>query len=127
MTADALREPPPMTKPALPLRSLKVEDLSPADAAAEHAALAEEIKGHDAAYYREDAPVISDADYDALRRRYADIEEYTVATSEYTVWETIAPAAAACAYLTKPGVAVRNPNREPAKDIRDLPGYWMLP
>lgn len=60
-------------------------------------------------------------------RRYADIEEYTVATSEYTVWETIAPAAAACAYLTKPGVAVRNPNREPAKDIRDLPGYWMLP
>ena len=30
-------------------------------------------------------------------RRYADVEEYTVATSEYTVWETIAPAAAASA------------------------------
>lgn len=63
-----------MTKPALPLRSLNVEDLSPSDAAAEHAALAEEIKGHDAAYYREDAPVVSDAEYDALRRRYEAIE-----------------------------------------------------
>ncbi|UDQ90650.1 NAD-dependent DNA ligase LigA [Xanthobacter autotrophicus] len=63
-----------MTKPALPLRSLTVEDLSPSDAAAEHAALADEIKGHDAAYYREDAPVVSDAEYDALRRRYEAIE-----------------------------------------------------
>ncbi|MGZ8362430.1 MAG: DNA ligase LigA-related protein, partial [Caulobacteraceae bacterium] len=36
--------------------------------------LADEIARHDIAYYREDAPVISDADYDALKRRNAAIE-----------------------------------------------------
>ncbi|MDI4657446.1 NAD-dependent DNA ligase LigA [Xanthobacter autotrophicus] len=67
-----------MTAPASPaatFRAIPVEDLSPAEAASEHKALAEEITGHDAAYYREDAPVVSDADYDALRRRYEAIEE----------------------------------------------------
>ncbi|MGR7994755.1 NAD-dependent DNA ligase LigA [Xanthobacter sp. ZOL 2024] len=65
-----------MTTPApLALRALPVEDLSADQAAQEHQALAAEIAGHDAAYYREDAPVISDADYDALRRRYEAIEQ----------------------------------------------------
>ncbi len=65
-----------MTKPAPPaLRAFPVEDLSADQAALEHQALAAEIAGHDAAYYREDAPVISDADYDALRRRYEAIEQ----------------------------------------------------
>ncbi|WP_238123469.1 MULTISPECIES: NAD-dependent DNA ligase LigA [unclassified Xanthobacter] len=65
-----------MTTPApLALRALPVEDLSADQAAREHQALAAEIAGHDAAYYREDAPVISDADYDALRRRYEAIEQ----------------------------------------------------
>ncbi|MFG1394692.1 NAD-dependent DNA ligase LigA [Xanthobacter agilis] len=63
-----------MTQPTLSLRILAVEDLSPDQAAREHTALAVEIAGHDAAYYREDAPLISDADYDALRRRYEAIE-----------------------------------------------------
>ncbi len=57
------------------LRALDVEDLSAEQAAREHRALAIEISGHDAAYYREDAPVVSDADYDALRRRYEEIEQ----------------------------------------------------
>ncbi|MFG1401123.1 NAD-dependent DNA ligase LigA [Xanthobacter sediminis] len=57
------------------LRALDVEDLSAEQAAREHKALAIEISGHDAAYYREDAPVVSDADYDALRRRYEEIEQ----------------------------------------------------
>ncbi len=39
------------------------------EAAAELEWLAEEIARHDEAYYREDAPVISDAEYDALRQR----------------------------------------------------------
>lgn len=50
------------------------EDLGPLDAQAEHARLAEEIRGHDRRYYQDDAPSVSDADYDALRRRLEAIE-----------------------------------------------------
>ena len=51
-----------------------VEDLSEKQAKAEHARLAAEIAEHDKRYYQDDAPSISDADYDALRKRYAAIE-----------------------------------------------------
>ncbi len=34
-----------------------------------------EIEGHNAAYYQKDAPKISDAEYDALRRRLEEIEQ----------------------------------------------------
>ena len=44
------------------------------DVAAEHARLGEEIARHDVAYHQLDAPVISDAEYDALRRRYEALE-----------------------------------------------------
>ena len=47
---------------------------SPLEARAEHARLGAEIAEHDRRYYQEDAPTISDADYDALRRRYAALE-----------------------------------------------------
>jgi DNA ligase (NAD+) len=40
----------------------------------EHARLGGEIAAHDRAYYQDDAPKISDADYDALRRRYEALE-----------------------------------------------------
>ena len=50
----------------------KAEDI--AAARAEHARLADEIAGHDKRYYVEDEPTISDADYDALRRRYEALE-----------------------------------------------------
>jgi DNA ligase (NAD+) len=43
-------------------------------AKAEHAKLGAEIATHDALYHGQDAPVISDADYDALRRRYDALE-----------------------------------------------------
>src|SRR5690606_25638799 len=46
-----------------------VEDLSPEEAAAELAALSKEIAEHDRRYHAEDAPTISDAEYDALRLR----------------------------------------------------------
>ena len=51
-----------------------VENLTIDEAAAELARLASEIAEHDQRYYREDAPVISDAEYDALRRRNAAVE-----------------------------------------------------
>src|SRR5580700_8971477 len=50
------------------------ETLTEAQAKAEHARLAAEIAGHDRRYYQDDAPSVSDADYDALRRRYGAIE-----------------------------------------------------
>jgi DNA ligase (NAD+) len=51
-----------------------VEKLSPFEAEAELARLAEEIARHDALYYQNDAPAITDAEYDALRRRNEAIE-----------------------------------------------------
>lgn len=52
-----------------------VDSLSEAEAATELARLADEIAGHDLRYHAEDAPTISDADYDALRRRNLAIEQ----------------------------------------------------
>ncbi|MBS0331554.1 MAG: NAD-dependent DNA ligase LigA [Proteobacteria bacterium] len=54
--------------------SIPVADLSPDQAIAELARLAEEIAGHDIRYHQEDAPTISDADYDALKQRNLAIE-----------------------------------------------------
>jgi DNA ligase (NAD+) len=57
-----------MKKPA------PIESLEPAQARREHARLQKEIATHDRRYYTEDAPTISDADYDALRQRYEALE-----------------------------------------------------
>jgi DNA ligase (NAD+) len=48
--------------------------LTQEEAAAELEWLAEEIARHDEAYYREDSPEISDAEYDALRQRNEQLE-----------------------------------------------------
>jgi DNA ligase (NAD+) len=44
-------------------------------ARAEHARLGAEIAEHDRRYHGEDAPTISDAEYDELRRRYTALEQ----------------------------------------------------
>jgi len=52
-----------------------VSDLTEKQAKAEHARLQAEISEHDRRYYVNDAPTISDAEYDALRKRYIALEE----------------------------------------------------
>jgi DNA ligase (NAD+) len=51
-----------------------LDALTEAEAAAELANLAAEIARHDRAYHTEDAPLVTDAEYDALRRRNAALE-----------------------------------------------------
>jgi DNA ligase (NAD+) len=51
-----------------------VDELTEKHAKAEHARLAAEIAGHDRRYYQDDAPTVSDAEYDKLRKRYGAIE-----------------------------------------------------
>src|SRR5262245_25280685 len=54
--------------------TIEVEALTPVQGKAEHARLEAELRKHDEAYYQRDAPTVSDAEYDALRQRYAAIE-----------------------------------------------------
>ena len=53
---------------------IEVDDLTGKQAKAEYARLQAEIAAHDRRYYQDDAPAVSDAEYDALRRRYNEIE-----------------------------------------------------
>jgi len=50
-------------------------NLTPEDACALHAQLAEDIRAHNAAYYQEDAPTVSDAEYDALFAQLVALED----------------------------------------------------
>ncbi|MEO0637598.1 MAG: NAD-dependent DNA ligase LigA, partial [Pseudomonadota bacterium] len=56
-------------------RATSVDALDEASAAAELEALTKELADHDARYHGQDAPVISDAAYDALKRRNLAIEQ----------------------------------------------------
>ncbi len=57
-----------------PATTLAPKLLSQAAAAGELARLAAEIAAHDLRYYQDEAPTVSDADYDALKLRNAAIE-----------------------------------------------------
>jgi len=57
------------------LRKIAVADLTEKQAASELKILAAEIALHDSAYHRDDAPTITDAAYDALRKRNEAIEK----------------------------------------------------
>jgi DNA ligase (NAD+) len=52
-----------------------VGDLTRAQAKVEHKRLTLALEAHDRRYYQEDAPSISDAEYDALRQRFGAIEK----------------------------------------------------
>src|SRR3954452_23956890 len=68
---------PAMTKqmPKNDLSKISIESLSAKQAKVEHARLHAALTEHDKRYYQNDAPTISDAEYDALRKRYAEIEQ----------------------------------------------------
>jgi DNA ligase (NAD+) len=68
----------------MPKKSPPIDPSGLVEARVEHARLGAEIAGHDQHYHGEDAPLISDADYDKLRRRYTEIEEAfpSLATAE---------------------------------------------
>jgi DNA ligase (NAD+) len=51
-----------------------IAKLTRAQAKVEHVRLTLEIERHDKAYYQDDAPKVSDAEYDALRQRFNAIE-----------------------------------------------------
>ena len=59
-----------------PSTQTPVDKLTKAAAKAELKKLAAAISTADAAYYQEDAPEITDADYDALRNRLNAIEKH---------------------------------------------------
>src|ERR1700733_9046267 len=52
-----------------------IDTLSKAQAKVEHKRLALELERHDKAYYQDDAPKVTDAEYDALRQRFNAVEK----------------------------------------------------
>ena len=52
-----------------------MEELTAAEAKAEHEFLVRELERHNQLYYQEDQPEISDADYDRLRLRIEALEQ----------------------------------------------------
>ncbi|MGA8902097.1 NAD-dependent DNA ligase LigA [Bradyrhizobium sp.] len=64
-----------MATKAKPKKLPDVADLTKAQAKVEHVRLTLEIERHDKAYYQDDAPKVSDAEYDALRQRFNAIEK----------------------------------------------------
>src|ERR1700742_3260266 len=64
-----------MAKAAKPKKLTDVAKLTKPRAKVEHMRLALELEGHDKRYYQDDAPSVTDAEYDALRQRFNAIEK----------------------------------------------------
>src|ERR1700758_727611 len=64
-----------MARAAKPKKLPDVADLTKAQAKVEHMRLTLELEGHDRRYYQDDAPKVSDAEYDAVRQRFNAIEK----------------------------------------------------
>jgi len=64
-----------MATKAKPKKLPDVADLTKTQAKVEHMRLALELEGHDRRYYQDDAPSVTDAEYDVLRQRFNAIEK----------------------------------------------------
>src|SRR5579863_7823371 len=64
-----------MATRAKPKNLPDIAGLTKAQAKVEHTRLALELEAHDRRYYQDDAPSVSDAEYDALRQRFNAIEK----------------------------------------------------
>jgi DNA ligase (NAD+) len=64
-----------MAKAAKTKKLPDVADLTKAQAKVEHMRLTLELEGHDKRYYQDDAPSVTDAEYDTLRLRFNAIEK----------------------------------------------------
>src|SRR5438105_9920834 len=99
-----------------------VDGLTEDEARTELASLAQEIKRHDRLYYTDAAPEISDADYDALRRRNTEIEARfpeLIRTDSPTRRVGAAPAAGfAKVTHSRPMLSLENAFEE--QDVRDF-------
>jgi DNA ligase (NAD+) len=113
-TASRRRHDEPVLRP--------VEALTEEEARAELDFLAEEIKRHDRLYYTDAAPEISDAEYDALRRRNSEIEARfpeLIRTDSPTQRVGAAPAAGfAKVTHSRPMLSLENAFEE--QDVRDF-------
>jgi DNA ligase (NAD+) len=114
LTASRRRRDEPVLRP--------IEALTEEEARAELAALAEEIAHHDRLYYTDAAPEISDADYDALRRRNSEVEARfpeLIRSDSPTRRVGAAPAAGfAKVTHTRPMLSLENAFEE--EDVRDF-------
>ena len=71
----------------------------------------------------------NNADKLPIFRRYVNLEFLSVPSSEYSVWETIAPAVVSSGYLIEKPIlpSTELKNRKPVADFRSLSGYKALP
>jgi DNA ligase (NAD+) len=103
---------------------IAVEALGEKQAKAEHARLEAEIKQHDERYYQKDAPTVSDAEYDLLRRRYEAIEARfpTLRTLESLSRRVGAPPARGFAKVRHAVPMLSLQNAFDAQEVRDFVG-----
>ncbi|MFC5069226.1 NAD-dependent DNA ligase LigA [Flaviflagellibacter deserti] len=96
----------------------------PQDAQAEHKRLAEEIRAHDKRYYENDAPTVSDAEYDALRKRLIAIEaEYPELITPDSPTQKVSGAPSEKFAKSKHGVPMLSlDNAFDAEDVEDFVG-----
>jgi DNA ligase (NAD+) len=111
-----------MSRKAGDLADTAVEDLTREKAKAELSRLAAAIVRHDRLYYQQDAPAISDAEYDALRRRNQAIEGRfpDLIRPDSPSKRVGAPAAAGFAKVRHARPMLSLDNAFSAEDVRDF-------